>query len=70
MVATQRTLTAFRNLESLRSNKTYVSCVEHVEFACKFIVNPENCLLDGPRFLKQLTKELFKDKAYLGFAVE
>ncbi|CAB3976712.1 Hypothetical predicted protein [Paramuricea clavata] len=68
-VATQRTNTAFHNLESLRLNKTYLSLVEHIEYACKYIINPEHCLCDGPRFLEKLSQDLFKDKSYLVLAV-
>lgn len=68
-VASQRTNTAFHNLDSLRLNKAYSGLVEHIEYASKFIVNPEHCLSDGPQFLEKLTKDLFKEKAYLAFAV-
>ncbi|XP_028402357.1 ectopic P granules protein 5 homolog [Dendronephthya gigantea] len=67
--ASQRTNSGFHNLQSLRLNKTYSGLVEQIEFACSFILNPKHCLREGPELLKKMTKDLFRDKSYLGLAV-
>ncbi|XP_078589485.1 ectopic P granules protein 5 homolog [Branchiostoma floridae x Branchiostoma japonicum] len=53
------------NLESLQTNKQYLSLKSHIQYIYGFTVDPLHTLRDAPPLLAHLSKVLFQDQNYL-----